>query len=214
MKKLIVFSLFVSSAFLIAFNITGNGHKQQEAYVPEKLSAPEMVKWMEDPANGFLKAGLSKGITYELLFRSPDYVVALESRGKSISPEQYETRKKENENFLCFKLRVSEKRNRSEVLAYNIQSEEEYHARNMYYSYEFQQDIKLINDIDTIPCGLYQFVNSYGTAPYVEMLFEFDIEKIKLHENITVLLRDRVFANEIKFDFDTDRFLHTPKLEL
>ncbi len=180
--------------------------------VPDKLPAEALTRWVEDPDNGCLQTQVRGELEYALLYKPTDYILAQELQKGQLTQANTAERRQSLEDFACFTLRVKSNKG-GEVLVARNGDNELYHLRNLYYSYEFGQDIQLITGQDTVPCALYHFVNHYGISPYVDFMLGFDLSAHTQGEALRVEILDRSFNERLLFDYSTRTLLHTPKLE-
>lgn len=170
---------------------------------PDQLSGSELIKWIENPENGYKKIATTGSVEYLLQKRPVDYIIALEFKQNRPMREMVEARRNELNGLQYFSLRLQSEKKDKDVMTEGINSMEDYLIRNSYYSYSFQEDLQLLDGNDTLRCNLYHFVNSNGISPYVEFVFAFNKSDSELNKNYKVIINDKAMASKpMVFDFE------------
>lgn len=138
----------------------------------QNLSPDYYVKWVENENNGLSLSKDFNDVNFQILYKPIDYIVAKEYLNGNLKKEDIKNRVKELSNMQYFTLRIKSK-NSNELLNANISSENEYYQRLEYFMGPMQDDIKLIENNDTIPCALHHFERTYGLAPYNNFVLAF-----------------------------------------
>ena len=102
--------------------------------------------------------------------------------------------------MIYYNIRISTL-DQTDILAKGVNDKSIYTQRLNYLSYDFQNNISLVTETDSVNCGLYHFVQTYGITPYIDMVVGFAAEQIATSQ--TLVIDDRVFGNGIiKFYID------------
>jgi hypothetical protein len=222
-------TLFIS-LFLLTLIYSCAKPKESEGYEKEEsesgyvavksdkdvsLDAGSYVSWFRSLEHGLKKAKMLNDLTYFLQYKSPDYIALIESHGEGVKEEVVEKRAKELQGLIYFDFRISLNGGQDELLKYQISSPAEYLERVKYMSFEMQKDIQLVQEKDTIPCGLYHFERIYDIGPYSNYLVAFDSKGIDLNKELTFVFNDKVFHNGlVKFTFLGGKLIYLPKLRI
>jgi hypothetical protein len=178
------------------------------------LAPKDYVRWIENPDNGLRQKKDVNGVVFDLQYKPADYVIARENAKNTLPLSFYNERKEKLGELLYFSLEI--KSASQDLLMYDLKEEQEYYRRVNYYSLDFQQDIKLVVGADTLPCLMYQFENTYGTAPYIRMSIAFSgkqREKIE-SSDCAVLLEDRVFGGGLlRYEYQKNKWQSVPAVE-
>lgn len=158
-------------------------------------------------------------VDYSLTLCPLDYVIAKEFRTDKVARTNYEKRRLDLEGFIYFKLSLSPKDRKEEVILHRANNEQVVKERLEYLSYGFEENIFTIrnNKRDTLPVSMYHFERTYGVTPNLEFLFSFKTDSLagKNDKHIQVIIDDIVFNNTaLTYEFDKEAFIHAPKLKL
>lgn len=166
------------------------------------ISVPEYIQKVENENSG-LKIKKEMGeVVYFLQYKPLPYIVIKEEKSLLIDTALMERRMQKLNDLQYYNLRIQSKDKSKDILSVNISSEQDYTRRQNYFSFEFENDIRLIEGKDTLSPALYQFVGNYGISPYVDCIFGFkkdskEIDKSETLTNKEVLIDDRIFGNGI-----------------
>ncbi len=201
MKKYRDILIFIFLSFLMSCNNTSN-----------KKVASEYILWINDTANNYRKRKDQKNIFFETTYRPLPYIIANEFRSDHIDDSLYQVRKLELEGMHYFSMRIQAK-NGGDILMQNTESKQEYFKRVNHYSYDFQKNITLIENQDTINCKLFNFIRTHGIAPYVDFVFAFPSKDKQVQTDLKLIVEDEVFGvGKMNFLFKKERLNNLPKL--
>jgi hypothetical protein len=179
------------------------------------LSPQEYVGWVEDPSNGLRVERTMGPITYSVQYKPYDYVIAKEEKSNNIAKATFETRHKAMKRMQYYTLRIQTTGN--DLLKEGSLSQQEYYQRQNYLTFEFQNDIQLIEDKDTLSAALFQMVGNYGLAPYVDFVMGFkskDSLQDQQQYDKEFILEDKIFGNGIlKFIVKKENINSTPEIK-
>lgn len=158
----------------------------------KSLKPEEYVKWVENADNGLSLTKEFDDVTFQVLYKPVNYIVAKEFLNGGIKKEEVDKRIKELGSMDYYTLRIKSNSS-NELLSANIGNESEYYQRLEYFMGPMQDDINLINANDTIPCALFHFERSYGLAPYNNFVVGFAGQK-KIDDDQTFVFEDKILG--------------------
>lgn len=178
------------------------------------LYPSEYVKWVQDEANGLRKEKTIDELLFSVQFKPYDYIICEEEKNDTINKHIRNNKISELNDMEYYDLRITIKDSQGELLKYNLSGVAEYNERVNYFAFQMQKDISLIQNGDTIPCGLYHFERAFDTSPSSTILLGFKkIKGRKSTEEKTIVFHDKIFDKGIiKFTFDSKELTNIPKL--
>ncbi len=197
--------------FILIVAITACGN-------PKQLSSNEYIHWIEDSDNGLKKEKKLDDYQYKVLYKPADYIVFREiinSGAKAIDEEQVQKRINELANLYQFNFDVVSADGKTSVLQHNVSNQEEHAARINYFVSHAQQDFILVEGIDTMPCVLYHFEQTFGATPFNTISLGFERKNQKAEGDLQLIFTNRLFnTGDIKFAFPKKTINNIPKLKL
>ena len=171
----------------------------------------EYVSWVENNENELHISKEIDGILYNIQYRPVDYIVAKEKRKLELPKVELEERVSKLNGAQYYSLRLNKAEGNEDILLYKIQGEQDYYERVNYCNAAMAEDIKLIEGKDTLYCTLFQYVPTYGVAPYADFVFSFDDKKYQGDK--ILLFNDRIFgAGELQFQIKEDAIKNIPDI--
>lgn len=164
--------------------------------IPVKASlTPEAyIRWIDDPSNGITVRKSIGSFKFILTFKPYEYII-LKEYGNISSPEELQQKMEEINGFQYFTFRVENEESGIEPLKVGITSEEDYASRVEYCAFAMQQDIKLIDNNDTLNCELFHFERLFNIAPQVTFVLGFPKgDNVPALKSKTLLFEDRIFG--------------------
>jgi len=227
LKRIIVngFLNFYSGKMILFFSIalmtfisscTGVGGKSRAGKEEnnEQLTPKEYVQWLQDKDNGIKKEKNIDDITFSLQYKPAEYIVCMEEKKDQISDSLLKKQQEEFSDMEYYDLTIALSEGQGELLKHDLTSITQYDERVQYFAFDMQQDIKLIEDGDTIPCSLYHFERTYDVAPYSKFLLGFVKGKNAEPKERILTFYDKVFNKGlIKFTYTDEDFNNIPKLK-
>ena len=211
--------LMVSFLSLFYFSCNSTGDETEEFFGSEKsksnlvLTPGEYVRWVKKKENGLKKEKTIDDVTFSLQYKPYPYIVCMEEKKERFPDSLLNKRISELDGMQYFDLVISLKSSQGELLKYKIGSSEDYDKRVKYFAFEMQNDIKLVEKEDTLPCSLFHFERTYDVAPYCTFLLGFSLDKNKQNNEKTIILYDRMFdKGTVKFTFNKKEITNIPKL--
>lgn len=177
-NNVLLFFLAISFAFTMACS------------KPSVLNAKEYTAWLEDVDNGACNKKKINDFEFAILYKPIDYIIAMESKNKSISKDSILKRKKKFKGYQYYTFKIRSFKD-NEFFRTGMISENEYYERLEYFVSDAQNDITLVEGKDTIPCAVYHFERNYGVSPYNSIVLAFA-------EKDSLLKYDKLFIYEDK----------------
>jgi hypothetical protein len=207
--------LCVLGGCLLVTSCTGfGGGKTGKGNSNVYLAPREYVQWMQDPENGIKKEKTIDDVIFSALYKPSEYIICMEEKKDQLTDSLVKKRQEEFSDMEYFDLTIALESGQGELLKHGLTSIAQYDERVQYFAFEMQKDIKLVEDGDTIPCGLYHFERAYDVAPYSKFMLGFVKNKKTGSKERTLVFYDRVFNKGlIKFTYTDEDFNNIPKLK-
>ena len=142
----------------------------------KELEGKDYLGWVKNPENGLLVKKELGEVSFSAQFKPYDFIVLNEEKEYNLSTELVNARRKKLEGMSYYNLRIATV-DHTDILAKGVSDKAYYMQRLDYLSYDFQQDVTLVTESDSINCSLYHFVQGHGVVPYVDMVLGFPIEQ-------------------------------------
>lgn len=116
----------------------------------KRLSAPDLVQWMENEEHRLRQTKTENNVTYILQYKNMDYVLA--SRGQEVLADSARTEdfRKNSEQSLLFDLFITCDNGKQSPLQYRVRQAQEVNDRYLYYHFRFIDDVYLEVDGEKI----------------------------------------------------------------
>jgi hypothetical protein len=181
--------------------------------IREELNPTAYVQWCEDPANGLQKNKQIEDLTYSLFYKPAEFIALQEEKTEHLSGQVLKKKMAELDGLDYYDFKIQLTKDEGELLKHKLSSPDEYQERLNYFSFNMQQDIKMIEGLDTVSCALFHFERAYDVAPYAIFLLGFPKGE-KDFASKTFFYQDNVFHKGIiKFTFTKDELGSLPKLK-
>lgn len=171
----------------------------------QEMNPVALIQHVESENNGFQIAKEINGVLFKSRFEPAEYACAKQIVGNNIKGLKAVAEYLESRSGLdYYSLEIENIKGNTDPLMIGIQSQQEYLARVDYFSYEFEQDVFLASNTDTLRCALFHYENSYGGMPKLRFLFAFP----KSNTGRTLIINDRIFKNGlVKLSFEKELFV-------
>lgn len=174
--------------------------------------AADYVSWVENKDNNLRQEKRIGDLIYILQYKPHMYIALQELNTPNPQESEIKTKLDELGVLAYFNLRIKHANN-ADVVKHLISSPEEFMQRSNYLSFEFQQDITMVQSGDSIPCLLFQEVKNYGIAPYVDFVLGFN--QISEVNDLQVVINDHGFnTGLVKFTIPSTTLKNIPELRL
>jgi hypothetical protein len=179
-----------------------------------KLLPEEYVGWVEAKENGLKKEKTIEDIKFTAQYKPYQYVICEEARTNALPDTTFKKKTGELNGMQYYNLRIEVKDGNGELLKYGVASASEYKQRVNYFSFGMQNDIKLVEGNDTLPCLLYHYERAYDVVPYGTFLLAFPLSK-NSNSDRTLIFFDRGFNKGIiKFFYRGVDINNQPQLQV
>lgn len=202
-RHIIVFTLGALILFALG---CGRTRLDKEAY----------LKWMKEETNPLRKVKNIGVYTYEVLYTPAGYLVAGDLLTQAIAPETADQAYKEKSNMHYFRIRLSVKEAKQDILKYNLSSQEEYYNRLYYYSYTFAESIKLLQCGKETDCELFHFEKTYDLQGARTFMLGFPKNPAcQSEEEITISIDSKIInAGPVKINYSVQEMKNIPELAI
>ncbi len=182
--------------------------------IPEKLKPIEYINWCENQENELKQSKQIGDFTFSAFYQPLDYLAIKElNKEELMNSKNFSEKVKEYGEMTYCSFRMENSKANSELLKTDLSSDQQYYGRLEYMSFKMQEDFKLIQGKDTLPCSMYHFERIYNLAPYATFVLGFP--KTNSKEDIKLWFHDKVFNNGIVIlNFKTESVHNLPKLEI
>jgi hypothetical protein len=200
------------AAMLVYILMVHSGCRHKESY----LSPAKYVTWVEDPRNGLNVKKEIGDITFSLQYQPAELMVANRYKDPYLTTQTLNREVNKYRDFEYYTLRITNNHSNTDILAYKLQHPNDYYDREKYYCNDFGNDIYLVKDQDTISCTLFNYIPSYGIAPYIDFLIAFPRaknNKIDAENNRLLVVDDKILGNGIvKLEIKKDNINNIPTI--
>lgn len=183
-------------------------------FMPQRLAPREYNNWTTNPENRLIRSQKSGDLKAQLQYRPIDQIIAAENANDQLCSDFYKTRRKELEGSQYYNLKLSVGDHpKLNVVNYNVGDLTASQERIYYLSYQMQDDIKLIQEGDTISPALYHFERSYDLARHRSFVMAFPEPKDPRAER-TFIFDSEIFSPvPLKVHFNKSDFSQIPSIK-
>lgn len=181
---------------------------------PSELPPKKYVQWLKSNADILSVKKESGSLSFELDYKPIDLMVLRETGLSIKSVEDYYSKKSEYDGLEYFTLKIK---------GYNEIEQEENPAPDQnsgispstnYLSFYMQNDLKMIQNTDTIPCALYHYESGFGVTTDLIFSLGFENKGNKSYER-EIIYSGKLTGNEpIKLTISEKNINRIPKLAL
>lgn len=129
-------------------------------------------------------------ITYQARFLPNDYRI-IDRFGDDISQEQLDEERKNLTEYQYYQIRL--KSVAGDILRFNLNDGENAQSRSDYYNYQFAENVRLLDNGDTLQCEAHQFIPNHGISPWVSVLAAF--KSTQGNKTKRIVIDDHIFHN-------------------
>lgn len=181
----------------------------------ESMLPSDYVEWVNNIDNGLLKEKTISPLNVELLYKPIPYIISNEKRSNKIPKKEYEARVNKLKGLQYYTLKLSIVGGETDVTNFEVSEISQQQDRLSYLSFAMKNDIRLIEEGDTLPCVLYHFERSYDVVPSRTFVLAFDQRPEYKKSNKTLVLDLSYFkTGPIKINFKTSDLERIPNLKL
>jgi hypothetical protein len=178
------------------------------------LKAKQLFEFINDEKNGLVIQKQTPNIHIKSRYEPIDYVIAKEKRSNDIKTEDYKNRKAELDGMHYFTIQLAEILRGSNLTDNEADKEAILNEKLYYFSYKMQNDFKLIEGGDTLPCKLYHFERMNDLNGMKTITLAFDRNGNKDNIDKTLILDSPILNSDpVKLNFEAKNILNTPQLK-
>lgn len=185
MKKAVSYIMCAASLLFVAC-------EQQKS-----VNAKQLVKYVEDRANGFRKDVEVEQLVYTFQFKPVEFIVSKEMHGDISDSVAFNNRRKKMEGTIWFNIGLKGKGTNVNPLKMDVSGLEEYNERLSYFLVEAQRNFKLLYGNEEMQQVDYYFENNYGLTPMDVMIIGYKIPGKVPQKEIQLAYTDGLFNNGI-----------------
>jgi hypothetical protein len=178
--------------FILVFSISCNSViNQEKAENQQILNSREEIQKAKELLTSEKKIDR---FTFSAVYMPWEYIVARENNGK-LNEQMLKKKVAEINDLQYYTFHIEDNQENEEVLMAEIDSKEEYYQRIQYFSFEMQNDLKLVDGEDTLDCVLFHFERNYGIKSKATFSLGFPLtakEKEEKDENPEIMNQDKV----------------------
>lgn len=177
-------------------------------------SVSDYLNWYKEHTDLYSSQAQNSTYQFEAIYQPASYLAACRAKNdiESVlkSKEQYN-------GMYQFHLKISVKGQSVPPIRYNLSNDQMYYRRIEYFSFNMQDDIKMVAGKDTINCHLFHFEKDQNSIPYNSFVLGFDKSVIDNtgSDELKLIVSGGVFDNrEIQMEFSKKNLVKTDsKLE-
>lgn len=163
------------------------------------------VDWVQDLDNGLIVRKEIGNFAFELFYKPLDYQI-LQAGENVTAIDSY----KDTQHYT---LKI-ESLSGVDVLKNGAIDDAEYNNRLFYLADYIQNDLRLIENGDTLPCLFSHYERNYGLAPYAKVTFAFQAHANSSYSAKTIQYDDPVFgAGRLHFHYSKSVLENIPNLK-
>jgi hypothetical protein len=173
------------------------------------LSKEAYIQWMKDEKNGLLKKKEIGDLVFEVQYKSPEMTLIGEMNRKDWQGDS-----KVNSNMQFFDLKIKHKGGQ-DFIKTNSADQTEYYNRLYYFSFGFQNDIKMIEKEKEYNCELFHFERSYGLTAAKTFVLGFELPKgNERSDQVLTIDANTLGAGIVKIKFNKEDIENIPTVVL
>jgi len=177
---------------------------------PKALTPIDYVHWVENPDNGLKQVKNIGNLRFSLQYKPVEYVIANEEKSASLDAVLVHNRKEQLDGMQYFNLRYSLNNSQQNIVkaAGSIEAQQQL----IYYlSYSLQQDIRLVEGNDTLPCQLFHFARNHGLTPHADFVIGFESKNEAADKRL--IINEKAFnTGTVQFNIASADLNDVPKL--
>jgi hypothetical protein len=180
---LILCLLFVSAC-------TSNSAPKKEAtieVVDGYVSYEDYPAWVAHLNNGLSKTKEISAFKYAIQYKPIEYILSKKNKDTLVASDF------EDLHYIDLTLSHADY---PAYLKIDLVAKNDYYARLKYFSFEIQNDLKLIDGADTLKCVFSHFERTYGITPYIKIVTAFEKNPTSKND-LYFTYHDQLFNNGI-----------------
>lgn len=180
------------------------------------VGAKDYISWVTNKNNGLKVSKDIGNYSFCLQYEPVPYVALREQYDGKVTNGKLEEAIKERSGFQYFILEISTIDKKTDILKSDLKASGDYYTRIQYFSYMMQDDLKLMDGTQTVPCQLFQFERDYGVTPFQRFVLGFPKGKTSTgNQDKTLIYDDKVLGiNKMEIKIDAKAIDRLPHLKL
>jgi len=173
------------------------------------------LQYVTDRSNGLVIDKEIGDVQYTLFFKPLEYL-AIKNMGDQTDKSRVIEEVESLKDLQYYNFKIAIKNFNQEILKYKLGSEQEYTDRVSYLAFGMQQDIRLVEGLDTLPCALFHFERNYGVAPNANFVLAFEKSKSeKMIYSRTLMFEDKIFGTgKVNMTIEKESIAQLPGLNI
>jgi hypothetical protein len=212
---IIAFDLYMQS-FIEAKNNFSNPNPGMGNFIPaetDSLKPLDFLRWVKNPAHGLKIKQTSHHMIYEAFYKPKEYIIISEERSLRISDTLLRRKLNDYAGIEFWDLKISNPENEDQVAKSGLNGNEMTDKIRGYLESEFQKDIRLVFNGDTIPCYMFHYEKSNGIIPQSKFLLGFSVNITHINTSAELIITNPFFQTEdLHFPFDKNALGRIPKM--
>ena len=179
-----------------------------------QLSPSDYVSWVSNEDNGLVKTKTIDEIQVKVQYKPISYVIANEMRTNDIKKTDFDKRYEELSSMQYYNLTldITDARN---IMNYKVSNPDHQQERIHYLSFGMQQDIRLEENGEELPCIAYHFERTYDVSKERTFLVGFKQNAKTTNATKTFVLDSPIIGvGPIKIQFKKEDIERLPKMKL
>lgn len=181
----------------------------------QQLSPKQYIAWAKKSQDDLVRMKEINGYRFTSKFQ-PSELLILRNMDELSSQASIDSMENFQNGIINIVMDIGAIDNQQSLLRANIRSEGEYYQRVYYYTKEVQNDVYLVEGMDTLPCVFYHFEQTYNLTPVNSMIMEFERKDPNAdYKDVSLIYEDRMLnTGIIKFLYKSSFLNNLPQLKL
>jgi hypothetical protein len=181
----------------------------------KRLLPADYIRWVNDTVNGLVKDTVVGDYRFTLMYRPAEMMLLKDTQSKTLRKADIKAMKKDYAGVLYFVLHITPLKNAViPGLLPALQRKSIFDSEVNYFSFGMQQDVKLVERNDTLPCLSFTYERTFEYAPYYSFLLVFE-DKNNKNIDKTFVYNDKLLGTGIvRLRFSGEKFQKIPKIKI
>jgi hypothetical protein len=177
-----------------------------------ELGPKEYAYYVQNPNNGLLVTASLSGVQYTLQYQPAEYLALLQLKDFSLQEDTFQEQYKRFKGIEHYVFHIDKKE------WDNLTGKARDTARirkgmTEYMDFKIQNDIKLVEGDDTIPCGISECESSMGMLPYYSFIVGFNARNFNGDREFIFWNKD-IGTGNVKMEIKARDINRIPKLKI
>lgn len=173
----------------------------------------DYFKYISKSENGLKKVEKALDFNYELQFCPTDYLLLIDKHKEELTTSNLKERRKQYDQGFYFFFKIISEKSNTNCLIENLQSKDDKNKKFDYFNYKIKDEIKLVQNSDTINCNIFFFENNNNLSPECKFVLGF---KPPNKKNDFDIIFKGILLNKmpLKFNYNYKKILNCPKANI